>query len=136
MKAFLDTSSLIKKYVSEKGSEELELQLDKVSEIIVAPIYWIELNAALERRLKEKTLPYQQAVVIRQEAEKDLYYFSKVLWNDSLEQKAINLIKKYTLKTLDSIQLASGILANADFFLTSDRTLYKIAFQETKTRFI
>ena len=133
MKAFLDTSSLIKKYVAEPGSDRLEEQLEKVGEIIVAPIYWIELNSALERRLHEKSLTQAQVTTIRREADKDLNYFSRIIWNEPLEQKAVELIKKYYFKALDSIQLAAGILSKADLFLTSDQNLYKTASQEFKS---
>ena len=137
MKAFVDTSSLIKKYVQEKGSDQFEEQLERVGEIIVAPIYWIELNSAIERRVKEKTLSVHDASVIRREAKKDLHFFSKVIWNDVLEQKAVEMIEKHRVKTLDSLQLASGILSRADLFLTSDQDLYKTAAQEIKnTKFI
>lgn len=132
MKAFLDTSALIKKYVAEFGSDLLEKHLEKVSEIVVAPIYWVELNSALQRRLHEKTLTHQQVAAIRQEADQDLNYFNKIIWNESLEQKAVGLIKKYYFKALDSIQLASGILSQTDLFLTSDQGLYKTAAQELK----
>ena len=130
MKAFVDTSSLIKKYVQEKGSDQFEEQLERVGEIIVAPIYWIELNSAIERRVKEKTLSIQDAATIRREAKKDLHFFSKVVWNDALEQKAIEVIEKHSVKTLDSLQLSAGILSRADLFLTSDQDLYKIAGRE------
>lgn len=137
MKAFVDTSSLIKKYVQEKGSDQFEEQLERVGEIIVAPIYWIELNSAIERRVKEKTLSVHDASAIRREAKKDLNFFSKVIWNEALEQKAVEVIEKHWVKTLDSLQLASGILSGADLFLTSDQDLYKTAAQEIKnTKFI
>lgn len=132
MKAFLDTSALIKKYVAEPGSDQLEDHLEKIAEIVVAPLYWIELNSALERRLHEKTLAHQQVTAIRQEAGKDLNYFSRIVWNEPLEQKAVEMIRKYYFKALDSIQLASGILSKADLFLTSDQSLYKAADQELK----
>lgn len=132
MKAFLDTSSLIKKYVTEPGSDRLEIRLEKVAEIVVAPIYWIELNSALERRLREKTLTPSQVTAIRQEAGKDLIFFSRVIWNESLEEKAVEIIKKYYFKALDGIQLAAAILSQADAFFTSDRSLYKTAIQELK----
>ncbi len=132
MKAFLDTSALIKKYVAEPGSHRLEEYLEKVAEIVVAPIYWIELHSALQRRLHEKTLTHSQVTTIRQEAAKDLTFFSKVIWNESLEEKAVEMIKKYYFKALDSIQLAAGILSQADLFFTSDQSLYKAAVQELK----
>jgi len=136
VKAFIDTSSLIKKYVQEEGSDRLETELAKVSEVTVAPLYWIELNSALERRLREKTLSPPQAATIRQEAARDLNYFGKVLWRDALEKKAVEIIKKYGAKTLDSVQLASGILADADIFLTSDQDLFAIARKETRAKLI
>ena len=132
MKAFLDTSSLIKKYVAEPGSDRLEEHLEKISEIVVSPLYWIEINSALERKLREKTLNSSQVTTIRQEASKDLNYFSKIIWSESLEQKAVEMIKKYYFKSLDSIQLSAGILSRADLFLTSDQNLYKVAAQELK----
>ena len=133
MKAFIDTSSLIKKYVHEKGSDRFDQELKAISEITVAPIYWIELISAVERRKAQRTLPGQAAEYILKEAEKDLEYFNRVIWNELLEIKAVQLIRKHSLRTLDSVQLASGILSKADVFLTSDKNLCHAATQELKT---
>ena len=108
MKAFIDTSSLIKKYVKEKGADDFENLLEKVSEIIIAPIFWLEINAAIERRLREKTLTASQANRIRNEIKRDLFYFHKINWNENLEEHALMFIQKHQLKTLDSLQLASA----------------------------
>jgi len=59
--AFIDTSSLIKKYIQESGSDEFDSLLNKVSTIIVAPIYFLEINSAVERRLMEHSLTISQA---------------------------------------------------------------------------
>ena len=110
MKAFIDTSSLVKKYIAEAGSNELDVFLGKVSEITVSPTCWLELNSTIARRLKEKTLTSTQAHWLKTEARKDFDYFRQVLWNENLEQKAIELIQKHHLKTLDSLQLASAFV--------------------------
>ncbi len=132
MRAFVDTSSLIKKYIVEKGSEKLDAQLEAITEIIISPIYLLEINSAIERRLLEKTLTNLQAVWIRSEIKKDFQFFSRVLWNDNLEQKALEIIHKYHLKTLDSLQLASCCLSKTDIFITSDKKLFKTAKKELK----
>ena len=124
MIAFIDTSSLIKKYIQESGSDEFDSLLNKVSTIIVAPIYFLEINSAVERRLMEHSFTISQANHIRQEAQRDLHFFHQIIWNDNLQQKAVELIRKHQLKTLDSLQLASGCLSNADIFVTSDKALY------------
>lgn len=132
MKAFIDTSSLMKKYIVEEGSSEFDVFLEKVSEIIVSPTCRLELHSVLQRRLQEKTLLKQQVSSILAEVERDFDYFSQVLWNEKLEQEAVVKIQKYHLKTLDSLQLAAACLAKADVFMTSDKKLFAAAGKEIK----
>lgn len=125
MKAFIDTSSMIKKYIEEPGSDRFDQLLEATSEIIVAPVYLLEVNAAIERRLKEKTIHLEEADWIRDAVNEDLVYYAKIVWSDNLEKKAIQLIRHHQIKTLDSIQLAAGILSAADIFVTSDKQLFQ-----------
>ena len=137
MRAFIDTSSLIKKYINEKGSHEFDVFLEKTSEIIVSPIYLLEVNSAIERRVREKTLPLSQVTWIRAELKKDFHYFSQIIWNEKLIQKGLELILKYQLKTLDTLQLASACLAQTDIFITSDKRLFNLAQSElNNARFV
>lgn len=132
MKAFIDTSSLLKKYVLEAGSDTFDELLKEISEIIVSPIYLLEVHSAIDRRLKKKDLTAQEAAWILSEIAKDTDYFAKILWNENLENTGLGLIGKHHLKTLDAIQLASALLSLADLFITSDRHLATIARKELK----
>lgn len=132
MKGFLDTSSLCKKYIEEEGSEVLEKVLEQLTEVIVSPICWLEINSAFARRLHERTITYEQVVWISAEIKKDFSFFGKVLWNETLEDKSVEFIKKYNLRTLDSLQLAAGYLAKIDLFITSDKRLFSVAQRELK----
>lgn len=127
MRIFVDTSSLFKKYVNEPGSDVFEKTLSHATEVAVSPATWIEVNAAIERRLAGRTLSSEQADWLRAEAKKDFTYFFKVLWNENLENKAVEFIRKHSLKTMDAVQLASGFLSDSDLFLTSDQKLFKEA---------
>ena len=124
MRIFIDTSSLFKKYVAEAGSDAFERVLAKATEIAVSPVTRIEVHAAVERRLRDRTLSREQADWLRAEVGKDFAYFLHVVWNQNLERKAVELIRRHELKTLDAVQLASGVLSEADLFVTSDRKLY------------
>ncbi len=75
MRAFIDTSSLFKKYVEEDGSKELDLLLQEISEIAVSPVTRIEMNAVIARRLREKSLTAQQADRLKLETHKDFQSF-------------------------------------------------------------
>ena len=132
MKAFFDTSTFVKKYIFEEGYEKLDAILEDITTIIVAPIYLLEIRSVVQRKLKEKLLTAQQGDLIKQGIKNDHADFEQILWDGSLEQKALELIEKHQLKTLDSIQLASAFLSKADTFITSDQKLFQIAKKELK----
>ena len=121
MIAFIDTSSLIKKYILEVNSEQLISILRDVSEIIVSPLTTIELLSGLNRRLRERSISPAQYALIEKEINHNQNDFSVVHWNDDLAALSIKLIKKYPLRTLDAIQLASAILSSPNQFITSDK---------------
>jgi len=102
MVVFIDTSSLFKKYALEKGSDSFKEFLNTVTEIIVSPVSWLELNSILARRMQEKTIS-----------------------EDDCKRIEIEMIKKYYLKSLDSIQLASALRPNneIEYFIGSDEKL-------------
>jgi uncharacterized protein with PIN domain len=56
LRVFIDTASLVKRFIQEDGSVELERLFEEASEIVVSPITWIEFNAALTRRQRNKSL--------------------------------------------------------------------------------
>jgi len=130
MRAFVDTSSLFKRYVEESGSTDLDRLLQDVTEITISPITWIEMNAVVARRVREKSLTPEQATWLRSQTEKDFQSFHRVMWSEILEQTATDLVHQYPLSTLDAIQLASGVLSKSDLFVTSDRGLFKEAQKE------
>lgn len=128
MRAFVDTSALLKKYVEERGSQQLEEALGGVSDLVVSPVTWVELNAAVARHLRRGLLTAQQSSWILSKAETDFGSYSQVVWDEELIEAATKMVFRYPLKTLDAIQLAAGVLSKPDLFLTSDRKL----FEETR----
>lgn len=100
MKAFIDTSSLIKRYVTEGDYAALDGFLEDVSQIIISPVTWLEIQSVLERRLRDKSLSQKETVLIEKNVEKDLDYFGMVQWGASLEEMSKYLIRKYQLKVL------------------------------------
>jgi len=111
MRAFIDTSSLLKKYIEENGSKKLEELLGSVSEIIIAPITILEVNSILERRLKEKSINSLDAKWIEKEFLRDYDYFGIIEFNDNLVRECIRVVRRYQLKVLDGIQLSSAIFS-------------------------
>ncbi len=137
MRVFVDTSSLFKRFIQDEGSVALERLFEEASEIVVSPVTWMELNSALSKRVRDKSLTTKQFSGVLSEAKKDFDFFSRVEWNESLEEKVAEMVNKVSLKTLDAIQLASGVISKADLFVTSDKKLFQVANTVIReTRFI
>jgi predicted nucleic acid-binding protein len=132
VRAYIDTSAMVKKYVDERGSDIFLELLTNIQEIIVGPTYILELSSAVKRKLQQQEISRSQADGLLVEAKKDLSFFSRVNWNENLEEESVRLIAQYGLKTLDSIQLGSAILAKPDIFITSDKFLLKSAREELR----
>lgn len=132
MKAFLDTSSLFKKYFEEEGSAELEELLQSVSTVTVAPITILETNSIIERRLREKSLTTEDANWIEKELSFDFHFYGIVEFNENLTTETLRVIRKYQLKVLDGIQLGAAIISTPDVFVVSDKKLYTSAKMELK----
>jgi predicted nucleic acid-binding protein len=130
MRVFIDTSSLFKKYLDEKGADTFDTLLQSVTEIIVAPITLLEIHSIIERRLREKTLSTADAKWVEKEFMFDLNFYGVVEFNENLISECIRVIRRYQMKVLDGIQLSSAIIAKPDVFIASDKHLYKSARKE------
>jgi len=130
MLAFVDTSSLIKRYIHEKQTDQFNSLLDKLSGVIVSPVTIVELFSGIVRRLRDKSLTKKQYQLIEEEILKNVKDFHQVQFNEELESICIHLLKKYPLRTLDAIQLASAQLSSVNTLVTSDKRLCKAAEKE------
>ena len=117
----------LKNMFEEPGSAEYDELLSKVDEVIVSPITPMEIQSVHAKYVKNHWITGSQSERLQLEIKKDFTYFSIILWNENLEVKAAEIVRKYFLKTLDAIQLASGFLSEADLFVTSDQKLYQEA---------
>lgn len=113
---FLDSSGLVKRFVSEKGSGFV-INLVKISNknsIYLARVTSVEVVSAITRRKNIGSL-----TVIK--ANKAIARFERALQNrfafieigERLTYKAIDLAKKHGLRGYDAVQLAAALEVNA-----------------------
>jgi len=132
MNIFCDTSALIKKYISEKGSEKFEKILSKTDNIYVSSITEIETISTFKRLLTEKAIDKDDYQMIVKDFETDYQFFSVVSIDGQIIKKAVKMINQYQLKTLDSIQLGTAVFLKSeiDSFVVCDEKLIKAALKE------
>jgi len=126
---FFDTSALIKRYIAESGSEKVDDLFKIAITIITSPVTKIEIYSTINRLRSEKALSEDDYSRLNEEIQYDFKYFKVLSFTQEIESLSIYLIEKHTLRTLDSIQLAS-CLSQKDFvnsFVVSDRKLKQAA---------
>ena len=129
MRVFLDTSALLKRYIQESGSAQVDGIFDRADEIVLSPVTRIEACSAIQRRFRENSFTPAELKTLVEEMEKDLEFFHFVKFTADLESLAVSSVSKYSLRTLDSIQLASAIVSRPDLLVTSDKRLADAAQQ-------
>ena len=126
---FFDTSALIKRYIQEKGSNIVDNLMESADEIFISAITRIESISAARRLLEERSLSKSDFSVFKDNLASDFPFFTVVDFSDYIEKKAIELIEKHQIKTLDAIQLACclAVKEDIDHLVTSDVKLAKTA---------
>ena len=129
---FFDTSALIKRYISERGSEKVDELYNMATQILVSAITKTESYSTLRRLRAENHLSRKDYNSIKTNIGKDFQYFVVIPFIYEIESSAIKLIEQHQLKSLDSIQLSTAIYCKSiiDNLVAEDTRLLKSAKAE------
>jgi predicted nucleic acid-binding protein len=136
MKAFLDTSSLLKLYHQEADTDVLSNSLADVEEIYLSELARLEFRSAAWKKVRTKEIDSEIAQAIVAYFEEDYSKFSWIKLDSTIINQAVSLLNQYGivgLRTLDAIQLSSALSLkeNKDMlFFTHDKLLQSIFEQE------
>lgn len=109
MKSFFDTSSLVKRYIQESGSDKVDEIFISSESIVVSSITQIEFTSALTRRFVDQSVEEKSYREALSAFRSELEYFEIIPFNAQIEKYAVGIIEKRAMKTLDAIQLSSAI---------------------------
>jgi predicted nucleic acid-binding protein len=104
---YLDTSCLVKLYVTEPGTDSVRAQVDRATIVATSTIAYPEARAALARRHRERALGRAAFGAAKQKLEDDWPRYFAVQVTESLCRDAGNLAERYGLRGYDSVHLAS-----------------------------
>jgi len=141
MKIFLDTSSLIKLYHTEMGTEYLDkiFEDNTINEIFLSDITKVEFTSAIWKKVRTKDITKEEATEIIDSFNEDYKNYTFIDLDSELILAARDLVLKYGfkgLRTLDSLQLASMVKVKSEFSfaITADNLLQTlIESEEIKT---
>jgi hypothetical protein len=139
---FLDSSALVKRYVTEVGSDWIRslTHPSTPNQLIIARITWVEVLSALARRRREGSVAADDVAQAMQAFRYDLDMQYQIVELDAaLADTAGDLVAQHPLRAYDAVQLASALQIERDLvqaemptliFLTADERLAEIARAE------
>jgi predicted nucleic acid-binding protein len=119
---FLDTSALVKKYMTEKGSVWIAMLTDPDSDmkIILSRVTWVETLSAFSRLRRENKIDADmlaQTVHVFTTEWESQYHIVEIEQSDIAT--AGHLVQRHPLRAYDSIQLACALKIYSAFSRTA-----------------
>ena len=105
---FCDTSALVKLYILEDSSREMQTLAGAASAIAVCRIAWAEMMAALARRAREFPKDADAIEVVRKRLRTDWARYVVVEVTQALVELAGEYADTFALRGYDSVQLAAA----------------------------
>ena len=104
---YLDTSSLLKLYVEERGTEEVLSRVDSADVVATSVIAYPEAHAAVARRYREGLITKAEFGTILERFRDSWFHLLAVVLSAPVYMRAGTLAVKYALRGMDGIHLAS-----------------------------
>jgi len=127
MRLFLDTSALVKLYVPERGTAQVEARCAEADEIIVCVLVLPETLATLSRLRRSGKLRRGEYASCKRNLVAALGLATVVEFSPAVMANAIACVEKLPVRTLDAIHVGAAMERSPDLFLTGDQRQYEAA---------
>ena len=126
---YLDASALVKLFVPETGSDDLNQALAGLTDVIVSDLALTEMASALGRRTREQLLTREEAQRLYREASKLHASSHHAELTPPIHRRAERLMLSLTipLRAIDALHLATALDAEAATVVTFDPRLREAA---------
>ena len=107
---YLDTSALIKLYVSEDGTDTVRDAVERASVVAASHVSYAEARAALARACRESRIEKQDHSRAVAALKEDWKRFLVLEVTADLVRRAGDLAEEHALRAYDAMQLASALI--------------------------
>ncbi len=107
MTLYLDTSSLVKLYIAEPGTDAVRELVGRATIVATSAIAYPETRAALARRHRESALRAAAFALAKRTLDEDWPRYLAVEVTTSICREAGDLAERYRLRAYDGVHLAS-----------------------------
>ena len=121
MKAFLDSSAFAKRFIEERGSDDVEAICAQASELGLSVICVPEIVSALNRRRREHALTHDQYNVAKKRLLDDVRDADIIFITPTVIGSAIMILEASPVRAMDALHLACALEWGAELFASSDK---------------
>ncbi len=121
MKLLVDSSAFAKRYVQEEGSEDIDLFLQRASDLALCIILVPEIISGLNRRLREGFLSKRDYRKAKTQLLEDVHDATVIQLTPSVISHSVKLLENNVLRSMDAFHVACALEWTADLFVTSDK---------------
>lgn len=120
MRVFFDTSSFVKRFVEEVGSQQADEITEQATEIGLSIICFPELVSALNGKLRSDLIDDNTYLALKRDILEDIKDAQIINLTPSVIEETTGLLETNTLRSLDAIHIACALEWQAEVFVSSD----------------
>jgi len=120
VRVFFDTSSFVKRFVEEAGSEQAVIITHNASEVGLSIICFPEIISALNRKLRSDFITKEIYSELKNEILQDIEDIDIVNLTPGVLEETTDLLENNVLRSLDAIHIACALKWQAELFVSSD----------------
>lgn len=130
----MDTSALVKLYVTEEGRETVVEAVKDAARVATSTVAYAEARAAFARRQREAELSEEEYRRVVDALDEGWESYDRLIVSDTVARLAGDIAERHALRGFDAIHLASAIRLKERFedlhFLAFDDRLVQAASRE------
>lgn len=107
MTVYLDTSHLVKLYVDEPDSDDVQALIGEADVVVTSVLAYPEARATLARRQRERLMTAAEARTAIRQLDADWPQFVAIVCDDELGREAGRLAAVHGIRGADAVHLAS-----------------------------
>jgi predicted nucleic acid-binding protein len=130
MRVFFDTSALTKRYVEEKGSDQVRDLCAQADALGVSVLVLPELISTFCRLVREGRLSAKDYQSLKAAVQTDLSDADLCDVSQEIFEQAIRCLEAHPLRTLDALHVGSALIYQPDLFVSADRRQTEAADRE------
>jgi uncharacterized protein len=117
---FFDSSALAKRYIEEKGSDQVQTILSSASALAVAVICVPEIVSALCRRRRERRLSTEEYRNAKASVLTDVDDATVIGITEEVIAHGVALLEQFPLRSADALHIACASEWSTDLFVSAD----------------